>query len=246
MDLRLHARRNIVTAVIAGVLLLVITSQATQTVRTPASASLSPHQALRISAAQTTFAFSADARSLATVAPDNVVLRDVATGRARIAFADPGDAVSSVAFSPSGDTVAGITQRSRIILWDAASGFRRAVLSGHDDRITAIAFSSNGQALASAGKYSRIVVWNAVTGLAELALSNVDGVTSIAFSADGRSLASGGRDGAIKVWDVASGRLNATLKVATEALAGLTVSPNGATLAALLENGRIALLNLSD
>ena len=62
----------------------------------------------------------------------NVVLRDVATGRARIAFADPGDAVVSVAFSPSGDTVAGITQRSRIILWDAASGFRRAVLSSDE------------------------------------------------------------------------------------------------------------------
>src|SRR6476619_3292128 len=103
-------RRHIFTAFLTGFLLLVVGSQATQTTRLPTWASLGPNASLRIHSTVGRFALSPDGTTLASVASDRIVLRDVDSGNVRYAFPDAGDAVTRIAFNPAGNIVAGVTQ----------------------------------------------------------------------------------------------------------------------------------------
>ena len=68
------------------------------------------------------------------------------------------DVVSSVAYSPDGQTIAasygryiGLLQKSRpgqAILWDARTGKRRFTLSGYSDGVSSVVFSPDGRLVA--------------------------------------------------------------------------------------------------
>jgi hypothetical protein len=110
-------------------------------------------------------AFSPDSTSLALVghAPD-VLLWDVRTDKERWRIRALTEWVSSVAFSPDGQTLAiGTGNKGTVYLLEAATGGERCRFQGHLDRVFAVAFSPNGQLLASAGSDGAPIVWD-VTG----------------------------------------------------------------------------------
>jgi len=59
--------------------------------------------------------------------------------------------VSSLAFSPDGQTVASGGGDETVKLWDVGTGRERAVLTGHTDRVMAAAFSPDGRVLVTGG-----------------------------------------------------------------------------------------------
>src|SRR5438105_3234012 len=131
----------VITVFLAALLFLVVGSHATQTTSPLAWVSFGAQHSLRIQSGAGKFMFSPDGNTLAGFAEGRIELRDVTSGRTRYAFSDPGEAVIRIAFNPTSDILAGVTESARIILWDVESGFRRAVLSGHNDVITAMVFS---------------------------------------------------------------------------------------------------------
>jgi len=149
-------------------------------------------------------------------------------------------AVSSVAFSPDGKTLAsagnGFDAHNRPIpgeikLWDTVNGQERATLKGHKDFVTSVAFSPDGKTLASASQDGTIKLWDAVSGQEQATLKGHTGeVYAVAFSPDGKTLASGGWK-QIKLWDAHSGQERATLKGHTERVSSLAFSPDAKTLA---------------
>src|SRR3954452_12808884 len=58
-------------------------------------------------------------------------------------------AVTCVAVSPDGKTLASASSDKTIKLWDVATGKQRATLKGHTDGVSSVAFSPNGKTLAS-------------------------------------------------------------------------------------------------
>jgi len=239
-------RRTILWTVLTGILLLFVGSQATL-VAPMTWASLSPRHAVRVLAAASAFAFGPGGKALASIARDRVILRDVNSGRVRYAFPNAGDAVASVAYSPTGTLVAGVTQAAQIILWDADTGFRRAALSGHRDAISALAFSPDGRLLASGGRDGQIVVWDVTSGLAHVALAaGNDAVTALTFSPDGQTLASGSRAAAIRFWNPQSGQLKGQLREASgRSVSAIVFSPDGATLASIADSTRVTLWDMN-
>src|SRR5690242_5100293 len=98
----MRARHTVLTALFVGLLLLIFSSQATPPSLPSTWAATGQNQSVRITHAANRFAFSSDGRTLASIASDriSIILRDVGSGATRFAFADRGDALAGVTFSP--------------------------------------------------------------------------------------------------------------------------------------------------
>jgi WD40 repeat protein len=158
-------------------------------------------------------AFSAGGQLLAMVSAgtgDGVRLLDAAS-RAPVSYLHCGSAVSRVAFSPAGLTLATVVsgkEQSAIDLWAAtAQPIVRRRLEGFPFPVTSLRFSPDGQFIAAASDVhrqfssQRVLLWHAVTtqpgGLLDL-----PGPATITFSPDSRFFAASCADRTIHLWDM--------------------------------------------
>ena len=155
-----------------------------------------------------------------------------------------GNSVSSLAFSPSGATLA--IADIYICLWDiAATGCTTASVFTDEN---SVAFSPDGKTLAVGAVTGRIYLWNVVTGKPAATLTDPSskGVESVAFSPDGKTLATGDFNGHTYLWNVATGKPAATLTdPSSKGVESVAFSPDGKTLAAGDFNGSTDLWNLA-
>jgi WD40 repeat protein/V8-like Glu-specific endopeptidase len=177
-------------------------------------------------------AFSPDGRSLATgddYHSTRVMIWNVATDTLVRTLSGPGSGVSSVAFSPDGNLLAGSAWRA--YLWDANTGSLLPQCyewqpSGAG--VSRVAFSPGGRLLVLAedwGFQFRDVVTGAlVSSLA----ADPSEVLSLAFAPNGKTLASG-TGGTVKLWSISAGAVIRTL--AEESGLCLAFSPDGRILA---------------
>ena len=163
-------------------------------------------------------------------------------------------AVTSVAYSPDGKTLATVSDDATV-LWDVATGqqigkpFTASQISG---QFTSVAFSPDGKTLATGSIIGGVQLWDVAThrqiGIFGQLTSpggfSGDVVSSVAFSPDGKTLASGGWW--VQLWDVAghrpignsfNGRIGTFLSVA--------FSPDGKILASGSADGTVRLWDVA-
>ncbi len=112
----------------------------------------------------------------------------------KIKYIPYGSDVSTVAFSPDGEYIAGGCTDKNVVLWNAASGKIVRVMRGHNGYVSTVAFSPDGKYIASAGRgYHNIFrLWDVRTGVQVQAMDERNqGVDTLAFSPDGKHLAVG-------------------------------------------------------
>jgi WD40 repeat protein len=114
--------------------------------------------------------------------------------------------VTSVAFSPHGQTLATGTSRGTVQLWDIATG--RQVgrsLSGPRSSIKSMAFSPGGQMLAVGHQDGQVQLWD-MRHRSRIGnpLTCAGAIISMAFTPDGKTLATATSGGTVQRWDVAT------------------------------------------
>jgi len=192
-------------------------------------------------------ALSPDGTMLATGA-NEINIWDVRTGALKQTLEGHGVIADSLAFSPTGATLASAGHvDGSVKLWDVQQGGKlRQTMKAHEAP-TAVAFSPDGRTLATGGYEGKLKLWGIEGGAPRRTLDYDAGsvITAIAFSLDGKLLACGGNagNGQLKVWDAQTGTLKETFKVDGVA-ESVAFSPDGETLACGTSSGAALLFDL--
>ena len=177
-------------------------------------------------------AFSPDRTKLAVASAIGIWIYDARTGQELDLLVGHTAAVSSVAFSPEGRTLASGSDDGTGRIWNVRTRKLTAVFTGHTGRVSSVAFSPDGNMFASSSYDRTIRLWDSHTGKLTATLTGHKGrVSSVAFSPDGSTLASGGWDEFIRFWDVKTGALLRTIAGHVYNVSGVIFSPDGEKLA---------------
>ena len=199
-------------------------------------------------------AFSPDGKTLASGSslqssggnknPITIRLWNTLTGEHKRTITAHSDKVTSIAFSPDGETLASGSMDQTIRFWDIHTGEQKLGLVSQKGVITSIAFSSDGKIIAAGNgrtkdeynKYpdTTIQLWNAKTGKEITTFAgHSTQVLSMTFSPDGKIIASGSKDKTVRLWDIHTAQTIATFKGHLHPVYAVAFSPDGKTLASI-------------
>jgi WD40 repeat protein len=160
-------------------------------------------------------------------------------------------AVTALAFSPDGQTLAVAAGEPALFgqatLWRAASGELIRTVEGHADALYAIALSPDNRVLATGSYDQKIKLWDVATGELRHTLSAHNAaIYGLAFRPDGKILASASGDRTIKLWQTDTGKRVETLGQPLQEVHALAWSPDGRRLAAAGLDHRIRIWEISE
>ena len=157
----------------------------------------------RLSDLETLWAFSRDARVLASASND-LTLWDTSSGNILTALGQD-SWVSAIAFHPDPAFIATGYDNGSVRYWDFAGHHVVHKLEHHKRPISALAFSGDGKTLAVASEDKLISLWDLTKGtLIGLLKGHTDRIPAIAWHPKKNILVSVGWDSTARVWDTAT------------------------------------------
>jgi WD40 repeat protein/DNA-binding SARP family transcriptional activator len=193
---------------------------------------------------------SGDSKLLALGRQDgSIVLADAGTGRRNKVLSGHSAAITGLAFSPAGGSLASVSGDRTAILWDVATGTAREILRGHAGAVTGLAFSPDATTLYTSSLDDSVIAWDLTRtrGLARQLTRAASPVVGVAFSPrDPNLLALAQRDGPVTLWNVAKRvRVGKTLAVTGGSANAVAFSPDGSLLAAAHADGTVVLFDVA-
>lgn len=176
-------------------------------------------------------ALSPNGKMLAVAQGPSVKLLRMARERGPLSLDAHSFAVTAIAFSADGSTLASGSFDKTVKVWNVTTG---EVIKTFPEVsvVKSVALSSDGNILASSGVDNTVRLWDVKTGrqLGSL-IGHTREVTSLAFSPDSQTVASGSGDQTLRLWDVRSGHELKNLGVQYFYGVSVVFSPDGQTVA---------------
>ena len=201
-------------------------------------------------------AFSPKDSTIAVGGYDIIRLWDLQTKTHIRSFKGHSRSISSIAFSPDGNTLATVSDRSddTIMLWDLQAAKHRTTIKDHTSDVTCLTFSPDGKTIASGSRNGDGYLWDAQTGEHKATLKeHYDVIQFITYTSDGSTIITGGggRDRSVHLWEGRKRLLQthtrkpkSALSLNTSATISMTYSPAGNLIAAIGRGRRnLMLLN---
>ena len=171
---------------------------------------------------------------------------------------EAGAGVTSLAFSPDGESLASGMGNGMVKLWNISEKKEMDSLSGHTKTVRMLAFHPDGKLLASGSKDGAIKIWD-VIGRKEVMTLGVDSesraprsiprteqyrnllmsIWSVAFSPDGELIAATSGDNVIAIWRVGSWEQMGTME--HPEVVSVAFSPNSKVLASCSDSWTMVL-----
>ncbi len=147
--------------------------------------------------------------------------------------------IAALAASPDGATLASASWDHTVRLWPLTGGAPR-VLEGHAQNVNGVAFAPDGRELISAGYDAALRIWRLSDG--NSSFHNVPSpLNSVAVAPDSE-IVTAGADG--KVYFLSpQGEVRGEVQASSTPIIALTISPDGALLAAAGIRGSVAVID---
>ena len=177
--------------------------------------------------------FTPDGKTLALRDQNGALLLwDAVANKKRFELKGHTGSVSCMAFSPDGKTLAsGSWNDPHVRLWDVANGKEKLHFKAHDKDVLSLTYSPGGKTLASIGNLASFAFFDTRTGeRLRKVKDHYGGLQLLEYAPDGKTLI-GMEGGTVHVLDAVSGKHLRKFDAPPRTMAGLTISPDGKTVA---------------
>jgi WD40 repeat protein len=138
------------------------------------------------------------------------------------------DDITSVVFSPDGNSVLTGSLDKTAILWDL-SGNILQIFKDHTDCIRSVAFSPDGKKILTGSQDFTARLWDLSGKTLQVFRGHKSDLNSVAFSPDGQTILTGSADSTARLWDL-SGKPLQIFKGHTGSVSKVAFSPDGKTI----------------
>jgi WD40 repeat protein len=121
-------------------------------------------------------------------------------------------AITALAFSPDGTTLATAARDGQVKVWRLATGELTRAIGGAEEQVNALAFSPDGQRLAIGETALKFRVVRLVDGAVMSEVAHPDAVSSLAFAPDASVIAVGGQQNSGALYTLANGVVRFTFR----------------------------------
>jgi WD40 repeat protein len=142
-------------------------------------------------------------------------------------------ALTSVRFSPDGNSIATTSEDQTLRLWETKSSKNYKTLERGEGALGDLVYSADGKTIYSGGRDAVVRQWNWETGQVSVPVDAVGGaINRLALARDGSKIYTGDQIGRVWSWDLQTGnKIQALDRQGYSAIFDLDLSPDGSLLA---------------
>ncbi len=155
--------------------------------------------------------------------------------------------VTSVAFSPDGQTLLSSSRDQTVRFWTPSrTKSRGEPLRGHTGYVTRAVFSPDGRLIATSSWDKSVRFWKAASGepVGPPLRGHKSWVYDVAFSPSGDLVASAGFDGDVRFWSVKEQRAIGRIKASDQGLLTITITADGKNVVSAGLDGVVRVWNV--
>jgi WD40 repeat protein/ABC-type Fe3+/spermidine/putrescine transport system ATPase subunit len=139
--------------------------------------------------------------------------------------------VTSVTFSPDGQTILSGSADCTVRLWGLQGNPIGDPFKGHEDWVRSVTFSPDGQIILSGSDDRTLRLWDLRgNSIGDPFQGHRGSISSVTFSPDGRTILSGSGDCTLRLWDLQGNSIGDPFQGHRGSISSVTFSPDGRTI----------------